>query len=257
MCMILKQQRENLVLLVNGCSFTYGDELEGHDQTPPTHFPLTFGNLLADKLNTDCVNLAIRGSSNARIFRTTMQYLMENPPPEYMVLLWSSWSRLEFYRKRVGVIRQVEKHQYNIGMRGLDDVMLTKEEEDSYDFFYNKIQNIETGIFNGLNQMKYIQWIADMLGIKLLQGVFSYVNHQQIMYVLSKTGNNSPFYKKKIRDSIGYLRPECRIGLGYYKDFRTVAEEIDGILEFNHPNAESHKIFSEILFDAMKEKKLC
>ena len=39
------------MILFNGCSFVWGDELPGYDDSPPSHIPLRFSTKLAAKSN--------------------------------------------------------------------------------------------------------------------------------------------------------------------------------------------------------------
>ena len=52
------------MLLTAGCSFVWGDELEGFDQDPPTHWGLTFTSIVARKLGIDYENRGVCGACN-------------------------------------------------------------------------------------------------------------------------------------------------------------------------------------------------
>ena len=45
-------------LLTTGCSFVWGDELDGYDNNPPTHWDKTFTYKLADTLGLEPVIIA-------------------------------------------------------------------------------------------------------------------------------------------------------------------------------------------------------
>lgn len=55
-----------MLLMTNGCSFTQGYDL------PDPH--TNWSSMLGQKINFDVKNLALGGASNARIFRTTLEY---------------------------------------------------------------------------------------------------------------------------------------------------------------------------------------
>ena len=74
-------------LLTNGCSFTQGiyDNFNEQDACPYQ---------LADKVGWQVDNLAKGGGSNARIFRTTMEYLLDNTP-DYVAIASTQHDRHE------------------------------------------------------------------------------------------------------------------------------------------------------------------
>ena len=81
-----------MTLLTNGCSFTWGAELDDRE--------LRFGALLSRKLNCNLVDISENGSSNERILRTTFDYL-QNPNTDLenliVVIGWSGISRTEYF----------------------------------------------------------------------------------------------------------------------------------------------------------------
>ena len=86
-----------MILLTNGCSFTQGiyDNFEEYDA-----WPYQLGKLLG----CDVVNLAKGGGSNARIFRTTIEYLLENQP-NYVAIAWTQTDRHELPYRDGDIIR--------------------------------------------------------------------------------------------------------------------------------------------------------
>ena len=74
------------MILINGCSFT-----EGYNLSPNTNWP----TVLSNQLQQEFVNLAIGGSGNHRIFRTTIEYLNTHETPELVVIGWTALARYE------------------------------------------------------------------------------------------------------------------------------------------------------------------
>lgn len=66
-------------LLINGCSYA---ELWG-------------GKDLAKDLNLNLINLSKSGASNSRIFRTTIDYILENNDIDTVILMLTFWDREE------------------------------------------------------------------------------------------------------------------------------------------------------------------
>jgi hypothetical protein len=85
-------------LVVNGCSWTYGQGLED---------PKTQGwpALLAKKLGVEVVNLAVNGCGNGSIHRRTYEYVYENLPTgskPFFVIAWSQYWRKETWVNKFG-----------------------------------------------------------------------------------------------------------------------------------------------------------
>jgi hypothetical protein len=97
------------ILYVNGCSWSYGDGIEQDPllQTIPLskryafRRHLNWGSLLAKKLGRTIINDSKGGGSNARMVRTTCEYLQSLPESAYkdltVVLGWTTVDRNEIY----------------------------------------------------------------------------------------------------------------------------------------------------------------
>ena len=82
-----------MILFTNGCSFTFGDELSNSKQE-------SYPNLLSNNLGCDkFINYADNGSSNDKILRTTLDFLLNHETYDhlYVVIGWSGISRSEWY----------------------------------------------------------------------------------------------------------------------------------------------------------------
>jgi hypothetical protein len=93
-------------LVVNGCSFTYGDGLENPAEQ-------NWAALLAAKMNISLINLATSGAGNDRILRTTIEHIYDNPLPNplYIIAFSHASRREEFYGGSNGVYRQLHLNQ--------------------------------------------------------------------------------------------------------------------------------------------------
>lgn len=75
------------MIYFNGCSFTYGYELKKLEDR--------FSTVLCNKLGVEEWNVGKIGSSNARIWRTTMTDIMLQKP-KLVILMWSGPNREEY-----------------------------------------------------------------------------------------------------------------------------------------------------------------
>lgn len=248
------------MLVANGCSFVWGDELEGYDDSTPSHWKLTFPKILSDKLNCPYVNLAECGSGNDKIFRDTIKYLSSHPAPKYLVILWSSWQReeiadnmsqeeqKEMNLKRWDCMSQVSRHRLNASAKY----------QEPLKFYFRDIYNLRQGIVHTLTHMNSIQLLCDSMGIKLVQGVFhkhcweNLISCMHPSYVKENWGD----FMKFAKTSLGTLRPQSRVGLGHYTDFYSFAEERDDIMPFGHPGKKSHREYSDLLLHILLDKNL-
>ena len=85
-------------LVVNGCSWTYGSELDSPEEE-------SWPKLVANKLGIPVVNLAIPGSGNDSILRRTSEYLFQNlafNSKPLVIIAWSQITRREGWDKTLG-----------------------------------------------------------------------------------------------------------------------------------------------------------
>mgnify|MGYP003351991979 CR=1 FL=1 len=78
-------------LVVNGCSWTYGEGLENPNKE-------AWPALLANHFGLPIVNLAVQGCGNQSITRRTFEYVYENLPTgskPFFVISWSQDARKE------------------------------------------------------------------------------------------------------------------------------------------------------------------
>ena len=177
------------MIVFNGCSFTYGDELPGsrnpdgfeHD----THAEHTYAYKLADMLGgMNYVNLAQNGSSNDKIFRRTMLHLYTTKRPiDLLVVQWSSFGRFELVEPKkhasdlwcqnegnlnqlhfgisVGDKRRRPKYKWAIGEQ-------SKRNDILKDYVEN-VLTVETSVFQTLTWMVLIQRYCEMMNIPVIQ----------------------------------------------------------------------------------------
>lgn len=75
-------------IYANGCSFTYGDELQSINYAWP--------QLLANKLNAEIVNDAIVGGTNYRTVYRTIKHTKDNF--DLYIIAWTTDTRFTFYK---------------------------------------------------------------------------------------------------------------------------------------------------------------
>jgi len=101
-----------MILYVNGDSHSQGVGVQIHENYPV---------IVAKEFGLDIVNDAQSGASNARILRTSKEYLASQQTPDLIVIGWSTWEREEW---------QYQNQYYNVNSSGHDP--LPKILEHSY-----------------------------------------------------------------------------------------------------------------------------
>jgi len=247
------------MLLTNGCSFVFGDELEGCFETPPAHHHHTFSVKLAKKLNMPLTNLSTCGACNMKIFRDTVDYLMTNPKPEYVVILWSAWQRFEVAENLTVEEEDALKIQRWQCMSQISPSRVQcvrPEKQPALNLYYDVVHQSRGDLLHGLSLMKAMQLICDSMGIKLLQGAF----HKRMWHNVLATINENSRRKHwgdlidYVKDSLSVLRTECKIGLGHYIDMFSLAEMKYTVKEYGHPDEDTNTEYAEILYDIIQDK---
>lgn len=270
------------IILTNGDSFTYGDELEG-SRSPDgndTHHHHTFTYKLASRLDRKYVNLGQNGCSNMKIYRRTLDFLMTDPRADdidLMVITWSNWGRFELCENlhltedkrgfigREANMNQVipDHHSTKFGFRNLTH---ENEQPERYKVIRDYIEGAltyQTQIYHGICFMTHIQWLCDKLGIPIIQGCIHGDGYKNFLWSL-KQKNGWEQYIREVTKKYHYLRPECKIGLGganesgqKYLDIYTMGRRNnDDIKPGGHAGEDSHTLYTEQLIDIIKEKEL-
>ena len=76
-----------MILYINGDSHSYGINLDDSDK---------FATLVATHFDLPIENHAHVGASNARILRTTREYLQQGNRPALIIIGWTTWEREEW-----------------------------------------------------------------------------------------------------------------------------------------------------------------
>jgi hypothetical protein len=77
-------------IFYNGCSYTWGDELQNKEQE-------RYGTLVSNHYNASHVNISERGRSNDAIARTTMEWFINGNTCDLAIIQWTVISRIDGY----------------------------------------------------------------------------------------------------------------------------------------------------------------
>ena len=253
------------MLLTAGCSFVWGDELDGFDNNPPTHQHLTWTHLLAEKLGVEYVNRGVCGASNDKIFREVTDWLHNHPEerPTHMVVMWSAFQRAEVVEympdeRDVKIGRQNDVTQFS-AMR--TECIYDRRKRDVMDRWYEEAYDSRTDVMHTLSMMKVLELLCEGLGIQLIQGFFHKRCWSNIMAILRNESLHSdddirkadtssmPDYQRWLKDAIKNLHVNSRIGAGRGKDLFSLSLEVGDIKPHGHPGEETQVVFADMLYD--------
>lgn len=261
------------IVLYNGDSFTYGDELDG-SRNPKghefdTHQPHTYAYKLSNHLGRKYINLAQNGSSNMKIFRTTLDFLHKSSKDiDLLVITWSSWGRFEICEPMrikqdidINIPQECNMNQIIPSHRSRSGKLLWEigdreyaERSDILKLYTENVLSLQTQIMHGLMYMKHIQWLCDKLGIACIQGVIHADLWKNILHSLKSEGYED--YQKEISHSLEFLRDECKVGMGRYTDLYTLAHNRNRVKPMGHADEDSHSDYALILYEIIKNKGL-
>lgn len=257
------------MLVTAGCSFVWGDELDGHDLDPPNHWKHTFTHILAHKLGVSYANLGLCGACNDQIFRKVVDFFHNNPSEHvtHMVVLWSAWQRDEWVeyqpaRRSLQIKREHDVTQFS-SLRTSN--LYTKKIKEIVDDWYERCYDNRTDIMHTMTKMKMVEMMCEQKGIKLIQGAFHRRNYSNIMAIMNNIAPNPeaqlhpdmdidrvPQYKKWLENSLSSLKPTSKVGLGnsgIMKDLYTLALENVDVKEFGHPGEQTNLQYANLLFE--------
>jgi hypothetical protein len=270
------------ILLTNGDSFTYGDELPGSrtygDDNQPnpfyknTHQHRTYTHKLANHLGVNYVNLAQNGSSNQKIFRRTTSFLQKtNKEIDYMVIMWSSWGRLEvvspitykkddemFIQHDCNAVQFIPDHRQSELRFNLNNWPEGEDVAQAAIDWYSKVYTMMTPILHHLNYMCTLQQMADLMGIKIIQSIIHHGNWMNVLGCINKARNDDRFkpWLVEVERCLKYLRPECKLGFGDRLDMTSIAESPEHddffIYPHGHPCEGTHTWYAEMLYNKFK-----
>ena len=222
-----------MLLVVNGCSYTYGYEIDESVREKSC-----YGNVLADKIWYDSFNIAVSGSSNDRIFRTTLDWIFKNDYEKvFFVIGWTNKNRREYYYAPY-------KNYIQLVNRGYTQDFDNKIRQQMYEWYYEDCILSD----DASDDINYLHNVIN------LQNVFKSRNINYLMFDCVKNHSwqksNECFYNE-----IDYERYVTETTFLDYVEERGYPFEPYGPQKNlrGHPLEEAHKAWGHYLFDYVKE----
>ena len=268
-------------LIVSGCS--YSDNYATREGIGDFK---VYGQLLAEKLDMELVNVAQCGFGNKGIFTTVTDSMLSDKPKKDVGLViaqWSEWQRVDGYIE----VKQMPTHKaygFNPWRSFLPErVILDAEWHEMYFKDTSKkdtlqyevssvlqkhgLNSIKGGFKDTLNYMYSFQSICEVNNIPYLQfqgtGPLSRKGEPQHSEQHQKLYNliiDSPYLDRMEKTFIGWPIMELEFFPKHIKkrskyfSFDSLLEPDERISEEDtHPNGKGHEMMAERLYDAYKE----
>lgn len=208
-------------LVTFGCSFTFGHGLPDCFDPPDGHGPIAsvlgWPNMLANKLNRECINLSKPGSGNKEILIKILN--TKFLPDDMVVVGWSHFNRYDFYR------HTDENEGYRITGDEIEEVVFKVNVNDQNWLNNNRVENF--------------------LCIHHANIFLSNLHLQQYNFfaVHSENSNQMPSFRLK---NFYDIRPPTWIV------DKALDKNPDEPFHFNakgHPGLESQKVLTDILYE--------
>jgi hypothetical protein len=247
------------MLVTNGCSFVWGDELDGYEDNQHEH--LAFPYLLSKHLDIPLTNLATCGACNQKIFRDTIDHLSKHDDVTHMVIIWSAWQRHETAESHpTGYEEQMKIQRWQcmtqISPSRLD--YLGERLSPILDRYYNVVESTRDGIISTVSYMDAMKVLCEAKGIKLIQGIFHermWVNYIDCFTPKNTRELNWGEYNDWIKRKVDSFPDHHRLGMGKYTDLFKLARTKYKIKPFGHPCEDTHHEYAELLHHIYRTTK--
>jgi len=216
---MLKSSRKKLI--VSGDSFTFGSNQRNHDGSIKNSQTYVWPDILAEKLDMECVNLGEGGTGNEKIHNKMFDELCHPKDIGLAICMWSSFDRWDFYDFSFRVYLQ----------RHWDLLSKMKKSLRYFHSFQTQCEH---------KNVDYLQVQAFYPTESLIKG---YLNIPHFDHINSKTFLGWPIYEElggyQISTKLRELDPD---------QTELHISDVD-----NHPNDKGHEWIAEFLYEQYKE----
>lgn len=247
------------MLVTNGCSFVWGDELKGYQDNQHEH--LAFPSILAEHLEIPLTNLATCGACNQKIFRDTIDHLSGHDDVTHLVIIWSAWQRHETAESHPTGYEEEMKIQRWECMTQISPSRLEYIHPDLskvLDPYYDVVESTRDGIISTVSYMDAMKVLCEAKGIKLIQGIFHermWVNYIDCFTPKNTRELNWGAYNDWVKKKVDSFPDHHRLGMGKYTDLFKLARTKYKIKPFGHPCEDTHEEYAGLLFHIYRTTK--
>ena len=265
--MVFKSSRKKLIAI--GCSYT--EKWNAWKSWP---------EVLADKLDMDCVNLGRCGSGNEQILAKTVDVVLNEKNIGLIVLMWSEWQRIDFQRHDILKNTIDEWYMVRPHTSSNDQDDGTQLVDENFKKRFLRLANPKHATRQTLRQFIHAEKLLRDLPYLFIQGTFNLPFYSTTTLDTIECFKGGPDFLK-VNDSrrraageiirspyLDYI--EKNIGdkfIGWPIMHEIGGYSIDNILDKedperlkyriseddSHPNAAGHKLIADFLYEQYKE----
>jgi len=220
--------------MTNGCSFTEGvyDNFNKSDSWPYQ---------LQRKYDCDLDQLAKGGGSNARIFRTTIEYLLDNDP-DMVVIGWTQHERYELPYHDGDMIRIM--HSMALPEReAFGDIVEMRE------FYYKNCYNNLTLLYQTVYYIRTVQRMLEDRDIHYLM-----FNALENDYLHQFEDDNHPITKQMQPPYMGIDKINNDKWLMWGSSMEQYLETYPKADDYGHPDIEGHTVWTDLIYKDLNAK---
>jgi hypothetical protein len=145
--------------LFNGCSFTYGAELEGINNDLDHQRTHRFSHLVGEHYNKTYDNISKSGSSNDRIVRTTLEWFENGNTCDLAIIQFTLVSRLEY-------MHPLQNRELDISPAMIKNCLDDNFIKQSMKSYYKDVYNVTHGFYNFYRNLFILEQYFEKNNIK-------------------------------------------------------------------------------------------
>jgi hypothetical protein len=248
------------MIYVNGCSYTFGIGCAPHGDEPAACKRNSWPTKLSNLTGTQVLNEALPGSSNARIFRDTIDYLSDNNP-DLVIIMWSDPGRIEgFMPKESDWFAEIfDLHQITPqAVQNIDSYFHREALESYYSFLHTDTK----ACLDTLSYMNAIQQICKAKNIPYISHCYKSNIERQTRHTLSILKDKEEPNIVKTRLKIKRLKAsldDFNFGVNNVISFNSLV--VENYLPFSewslgHPGIEAHEFMAQWFKDFMDKHEI-
>tara|TARA_R110000772_G_scaffold107704_1_gene210290 strand:- start:11073 stop:11837 length:765 start_codon:yes stop_codon:yes gene_type:complete len=246
-------------IFFNGCSYTVGI---GASEALPDMYDLRYSKLLCDRLGAEEDNIAVQGSCNNRIARSTFNHLLDPANRcDLAIVMWSDPSRTEIDHgsSDKDPLSQITPQGIDKFKRGSSGI------EEALEFYYGFLVSPGRQIHQTLQDMISVEVLCKYLEIPIIHMHYKENTNRLCRHALLDTermrsAKRAELMRNYIHSTVDKLEknPHC-FGFSKNLSFNTLIRErgFKGSLYCGgHPSAESYKMMADWFYDYITKEEL-
>jgi hypothetical protein len=241
-------------MLIAGCSHTVGSEIDGETDSLYNR-QHSYGNLLANKLGYEPINIAVCGYTNSAIARSVLEWFNTNDTTNldiHVLIGWTESVRIEapfefptWHNKLNGQYcdwfseSSTEFLQINVSHKGYSD--REKDiQEDYQNFIVRRSEYMEVVSANLILQLQYFLKHKNVSYLMVNAGYMFSESNKKYLQVYQQMIDNTRYYKFENNEE------------SFYQKFKRLGYKNNNA-KYEHHSEEPHRLYADELYKYIME----